>query len=299
MEASPKCGKRFVTLKKTVEKTTTLLSFPLKCKSWNCPRCADKKSLFYGKVISQWFVNKQLYFYTLTFYHSVEPVAAWQNASDAWNNLNIALHKKYGRFSYVKVLECHKESNYPHYHILSDKLFNASIFGEMALAAGFGYQIRIQRVQSSGVSGYIRKYLGKSWPRKDSAQIRTDLRLRVFTHSTDLHTVLQRNNTWKLLRICTDHSEALRFMLAHHYAMTLSTVSTTGTFEKGVCPMLCFEVPASRFEKYKLQNPENWQPRRIHPKNTDDAFDYGPWDPEVAKAYLPRNPPCAKSGSTT
>jgi len=299
MLSSPKCGTKFITLKKIDSGKTSLLSVPLKCKSWNCPRCADKKSLFYGKLISQWFVNQQLYFYTLTFFHSEEPVLAWAKAAASWNNLNIALHKKYGRYSYVKILECHTDSNYPHYHFLSNKLFNAETFGKMAIAAGFGYQIRIQRVSSSGVSGYIRKYLGKSWPRKDSAQIRTELRLRVFTHSSDLRNNLHSGNQWKFLRICPDRSEAIRFMLCHHYALTLSTVFQTGTFTKGDSPMLCFEIPEERYLKFKLANPSPWTPRIPPARHVHDASNFEPYDPEIDKAYTHRQSEYATSISNT
>lgn len=195
------CGSRFIVLSQKTTGMSKIASYPLRCKSWDCPECAKRKSIKYGHRIAAAFKNQQLYFYTFTFYHNNAPIEVWRKAALAWNSLNIAIHKKIGRFPYVKILECHTESNFPHYHILSSALLPAVWLGEQALAAGFGYQIRLQRVSSSGVNGYMRKYLGKSWPRADAIAIRKDLHLRVFTCSRGLPQCPPPLHPWRFERV--------------------------------------------------------------------------------------------------
>ena len=197
-----KCGSRYIVVRRDTTNFREYRSFPLRCKSWSCPECAARKSLKYGKRIEWAFKNQQLYFYTFTFFHDVAPVEGWRRAQSAWNKLNISINKKYGRFPYVKILESHTQSCFPHYHVLSSKLLGAEWLGREAIAAGFGYQIRLQRVNSSGVNGYMRKYLGKSWPNEEASVIRRNLRLRVVTFSRGLATIPSAGAPWKCQNIC-------------------------------------------------------------------------------------------------
>ena len=214
-----KCGKGFIAVRREKDGKALLQAFPARCKSWNCPRCADKKSLSYGRRINEAFKNQQLYFYTFTFRHGRNSRDVWAGAASAWNLLLTKIRKRYGRFTYVKVLECHVSSNYPHYHILSPILISAVWLGKALVKSGFGYQSRLSRVNSQGVSGYMRKYLGKSWPRKDSQQVRTELGLRVVTFSRDAGIQPVHNGGWSYIGFASDRPRALVLLLmgATHY----------------------------------------------------------------------------------
>lgn len=288
--AASKCGTRFITMHKDENGKRFYRSFPLRCKSWNCPTCADNKSLLYGRFIAQWFVNKQLYFYTLTFAHSTDSLTAWKAAATAWNALNIQLHKKYGRFSYVKILESHINSNYPHYHILIDRLFSARTFGKMALAAGFGYQIRIQRVSSNGVNGYIRKYLGKAWPREDARQIRTTLHLRVFTRSLDLHSGNLAPSLWRAGRIVSCREQAIVYFLSILYAVTGEAFADNYKALHSPCPSFCMDIPPPRTVRVMPDNRFHGVRVLVSLENNDHV-DYEPYSAEIDIAYLSRNIP--------
>lgn len=214
------CGKGFIAIKREKDGKALLQAFPARCKSWNCPRCADKKSREYGRRIDASFKNVQLYFYTFTFRHGRSSREVWAEASGAWNLLLTKIHKRYGGFRYVKILECHTQSNYPHYHVLSTRLVSARWLGHALIASGFGYQCRISRVNSQGVSGYLRKYLGKSWPRADAQQIRTGLGLRVVTFSRDAGICAVHNGGWSYVGFSPDRSRAILLLLmgATHYS---------------------------------------------------------------------------------
>lgn len=184
--AEHKCGVSFVTLRKRVENTEVLRSIPLRCKSWSCPHCAVKKANKYAKIMDVLFRKKQLYFYTFTFRHDGTPLEVWGSAGAAWNRLNTAIHRRYKTHAYIRILESHVESPYPHYHICSTRLYSAVWLGKELRKAGFGWNAEIKRVNSSGLGFYLRKYLVKSWPRADAAEIRKDLGLRVFNTSRGL-----------------------------------------------------------------------------------------------------------------
>jgi hypothetical protein len=209
-----------MTIKKEIAGTAILKAVPLRCKSWSCPICSEKKSNSYGKRIADSFGNQQLYFYTFTFYHSMDSLSCWKNQSKAWNHLLTILHKHYGRFSYVKVLESHRESPYPHLHVLTKRLFGAVILGQALVSAGFGYQSRVARVQSVGVSSYLRKYLGKSWTRADSSLLRKKLALRIVCFSRGACNSAHLHSGWSFIGISQDRDSAIvrLLMAAAHYS---------------------------------------------------------------------------------
>jgi hypothetical protein len=124
----------------------------------------------------------------------------WANAARSWNHLLTILHQTEGSFSYVRILESHTISCYPHYHFVATKHFNAIKFGEAIRRSGFGWQANIKRVNSQGLNGYLRKYLAKPWTRTDAAQLRRSLRLRIVSVSRDLRLTPHNSNDWHLLK---------------------------------------------------------------------------------------------------
>lgn len=238
-----KCGKHFIVVKREKDGKAVLQAFPARCKSWNCPRCADKKSINYGRRIAAAFKNEQLYLYTFTFFHTRSSRVVWQNAATAWNLLLTKIHKRYRGFRYVKILECHTQSNYPHYHVLSSRLLSARWLGAALIASGFGYQSRLSRVNSQGVSGYLRKYLGKSWPRPDAQKIRTELGLRVVTFSRAAGLCPVHNGGWSYVGYSPDRQRALVLLLAgatHYSGMDFYTDKRKLT---DACPSIVCSIP--------------------------------------------------------
>lgn len=178
-----KCGTFFITLQDRCSDNYVFHSFPVRCGRWDCPTCRQKKANKHRERINLYFLNEQLFMYTFTFFHNLPPMESWRRASAAWNKLHIRLLHRYGKFPYVRVLESHTESPYPHYHILTNKLLSTQYLGKMALECGFGYQTRVTRVSSAGGGNYVSKYLTKSWAREDSFALRSALHLRIVCYS--------------------------------------------------------------------------------------------------------------------
>lgn len=216
--AAIKCPRHYAVGVKKTDTLTEYRTLPLTCKSWSCPSCAPKKSARYGKIFESIFTRKQLYFYTLTFHHRGDPRSVWARAAKSWNHLLTILHQTEGRFSYVRILESHTISCYPHYHIVVTKHFDAVKFGQALRRSGFGWQAVCKRVNAQGLNGYLRKYLAKPWTRTDAAQLRRLLRLRLVSVSRDLRLTPHNPTDWHLLKaVPTANATAADVILTFSY----------------------------------------------------------------------------------
>jgi hypothetical protein len=232
------CNSTYLVLSKKVFSTVILRVVPVRCKSWDCPRCALKKSEEYGRRISRFFVNKQLYFYTFTFKHDAPQEELWKKAASAWHVLHANIIKRYKEFSYVKILESHTKSCAPHYHICTPTRLSEVWLGRALRTAGFGWQAKMVRVNSSGINGYLRKYLTKSWPRPDSAEIRRKLKLRIVTFSQSTSVVDKTPSEWRWAGIYASRSEAIDTVLT----MALFETRTGDTINETLVSKDIFEV---------------------------------------------------------
>src|SRR3972149_120508 len=132
------CEKFFCAIRQDVTDATRYVSFPMRCKSWDCPTCRKVKAKEYKSRIEEINDGRPLYFLTLTYYHSQSPLVAWRTYNEAWNRFRTHVSKRFGSFDYIRVLESHNDSPYPHLHVIMDKLVPACDLGRMAIAAGFG-----------------------------------------------------------------------------------------------------------------------------------------------------------------
>lgn len=164
--------------------------------------------------------------YTLTFFHSVGPLDAWANVAKCWNRFRTAAAKKYGAFSYARVLESHSESPYPHLHILADKRFGDLWLNRELLAAGFGYQAKCSQVTSDHAAWYITKYLTKPWTNKEGAALRKTLHLRVITFGGHACTRAMAGTPWELIAktfVCQEAIDNMRRDLEWKYGQNYHT----------------------------------------------------------------------------
>jgi hypothetical protein len=107
------------------------------------------------------------------------------------------------------VLESHKQSDYPHLHIICDKHFPSKEFGPAAIHAGFGYQIREKRVDNINAALYIAKYLTKEWTNEKSWDFRKRYRCRLISFSRGLLSPKGRGESWTQLIVGTDFAGCL------------------------------------------------------------------------------------------
>jgi hypothetical protein len=219
-KSSPNCGVHYATAWRCHNGVTQYIAFRMRCKSWDCPTCRRVKSRFYKRVIRDLFEGQQLYFYTLTYYHSSSPREAWKTYNRAWNRFRTTVTQRYGEMRYVRVLECHKQTNYPHLHVITDKYIPPAEYGKLAVSSGFGWSNNWARIDNKAAAGYVSKYLTKEWPRSDSSTLRREFSLRIITGSAGLFRKPPKFNPWKLLKRNTNFADCIdciRFEVDYHH----------------------------------------------------------------------------------
>jgi hypothetical protein len=203
------CKKFFCGVFSNESEVTRYLAFPLRCKSWDCPECRSAKAEEYRKRMLRIDDGRRLWMYTLTYFHSCGAEDAWKNYNAAWNRLRTHARKKYGSFDYIRVLESHTNSPYPHLHIIADIELKPSWFGPAAVAAGFGYQLDSHEISGEGALNYIRKYLTKEWTNEQSWALRKKYRCRIISFSRGLLSPLPQKHGWSQLIVGTNFDTCL------------------------------------------------------------------------------------------
>jgi hypothetical protein len=198
------CSRYFMSLSMDVQGGTRYVAFPLACKSWDCPDCRKVKAQGYRDRMQRINDGRRLYMLTLTYFHSLTPDEAWKSYNDAWNRLRTNLTKRCGSFDYIRVLESHNKSPYPHLHVILDMYIKPTVLGVAAVSAGFGYQIKCKPITTEGAFHYVKKYLTKEWKNKEAWWHRKKNRCRLISFSRGLLSPIPPSSGWKPLVIGTD-----------------------------------------------------------------------------------------------
>lgn len=198
-----KCGEKYIYLNKKVGSLYYYCFVPSLCKSWNCPTCRPKKAGIVQKYILDNFDSDDIYMLSFTLFHSGDPSAAWKYISEFWNKLRTSVAKKSGKFTYMRVIEPHKDGKWPHMHILikgSDKIYELFV---KSTICGFGWNCHSRHVTINDASYYITKYLTKEWPSGDAEYYRILHKTRIVCVSRDLPAIFSHKSEW----ICTRYDE--------------------------------------------------------------------------------------------
>ena len=139
------------------------------CGCYSCPQCADaitrlhQARIIYGtKEYDEW-KNCKWSFVTLTSHENVrgfdQSLSLFQKAFSKWHK---RMKRRYGDFSYVMVLEQHKDATL-HAHVLMNMPVSKKWVRKHSRACGLGYMADVQRLHSPAAAGkYISKYISKS-----------------------------------------------------------------------------------------------------------------------------------------
>lgn len=193
------CGTSGVFNKRTGE------CFPVRCKTWRCPSCGPMRAYSVkSKIVDLISPDKVWHFVTLT----IDPKIAWRNdpvcevdtyVKRVWDNAKRSLHREYGRFSFIWVLEFHKMINavtgglnnpYPHLHVLMSVKPDIDRLGEIWSKAGGGVEVDVRAVEDHQKAvGYMCKYLKKDALRTAKKLVK---RKRIWGRSRDLLTAEER-----------------------------------------------------------------------------------------------------------
>jgi hypothetical protein len=226
------CVRGFIAVKTRNGHSALYKAFPMRCKSWDCPYCAKIKGDQYKQRMKPLFDRGSLYFYTFTFYHNLPALESWSSVSSTWNRFRTAAAKKYGRFSYVRVLEHHHRSNYPHLHVIADVRFNDVWLAKELKTAGFGYQCCVKPVDGERAAEYVSKYLTKPWDSAVCRAMRKNLKLRLISFGGDACLGRRSDKKWSLLAMalnCADAIDAInRDRDWAHGSNSITTYEETG-----------------------------------------------------------------------
>ena len=193
------CGQYFCACSKCVDERARFIVFRMTCKSWDCPDCRAEKAKTYQKRIKKMFDGRQLFMLTLTYFHFSSPELMWGNYNKAWNRLRTNLMKQYGRFAYVRVLESHKNTPYPHLHIIVDREFRPTQLGPAAIHAGFGWCLDFSAIRTERARRYVAKYITKQWENDEAWRMRKLYRCRIVSFSSDIRADLPEPGGWSML----------------------------------------------------------------------------------------------------
>lgn len=156
--------------------------FQPRCKSWNCPACADiNKRLWAVKVYHGADVIAQngnpINFLTITSHGKLDADASIKVFPHAWGLLRQRAYRMTGGFDYVLIPERHQDGRL-HVHALETASLGARWWKDNAAACGLGYMVDESVARSAaGAAYYAVKYLAKNleyhgWP-KGFRRVRT------------------------------------------------------------------------------------------------------------------------------
>jgi hypothetical protein len=198
------CGVGFQVLKSKDVLNESVAAFIQRCKSWDCAVCRRVKASKLESFMQRNLVGINLYAFTFTFYHR-EPVGvAWQNVGRRWNALLTRIRAHNKGIGYVRVLEPHKESPYPHLHVIFDRYVDCSKMAVWLKNSGFGWNMLSTPISSENFQRYMTKYLTKEWPDESTSSLRRASRCRVVSASRRFGAIFARPAQWtKVVRNCS------------------------------------------------------------------------------------------------
>lgn len=206
------CGTKYIYLHKAVNNLHYYCFVPSLCKSWSCPVCRLKKAKIVQQYIQDNFAGSEVYMLSFTLYHSGDPCSSWKYISEYWNRLRTSVAKKSGKFSYMRVIEPHRDGTWPHMHVLikgSERIYE--LF-DKSVQCGFGWNCHSKHISVDVASRYVSKYLTKTWPDGNAEFFRVLNKTRIVSVSRDLPAIFNHKTDWECCRY-DDMSERTPFYL--------------------------------------------------------------------------------------
>lgn len=245
------CGKHFLYLhRKNVEGHEYIFT-PSRCKSWGCPHCRPLKAKIVAAYIKENFKGEDVRMVSLTVFHSGDPAAAWRGIGDYWNRLRTNVSKKHGKFTYIRIIEPHKDGLWPHMHILIKGPKVVYDMLDKCVSSGFGWQAHCKAVPASEAAVYVSKYLTKEWPTGDADALRVLSKTRIVCVSRDLPALFTKKSNWDLIEYGQPGKEALyRLNLLIAYCESHKSIyCLSSPFDDGFRLQTNIEIPAFKLEE--------------------------------------------------
>jgi hypothetical protein len=197
--------------------------FPLHCHNSRCEYCARLKGIRVAGAIEKVFAEQKTYMMTITWHHDKPPQEVWAKVGPDWNRIRTAIVKRYGAFKFVRILETHTVSPYPHLHVILSANVEKEWLSKECESAGAGFICNVEECTSLYAGYYVRKYLTKAWPREDSWLYCKLAGCRIWSASRGLIPPECKEAGWTLIATkqtyddaCTETQELIRWDLPRH-----------------------------------------------------------------------------------
>lgn len=194
------CGSSFLYIKKKVGGKHLFAFVPSRCKSWSCPVCRPIKANIVRNYILDNFETNNLFMITLTFFHSGTVESCWEQLGPRWNRMRTYIAKKYGKFSYIRIVEPHKSGGWPHMHILVKGHVMKLDVVKSITGWGFGWNMDCVRIPYKTAAKYVSKYLTKEWPSTGANVLRIASKCRIVSVSRGMPAIFTAKSEWECVR---------------------------------------------------------------------------------------------------
>lgn len=157
--------------------TGNAILFQPRCKSWQCPACAEINRrlwavrTFHGAAALR-ERGAHIYFLTITSHEALSPQGTITIFPDAWKKLRQRAYRMAGKYQYLMVPEKHV-SGRMHVHMVETAGLSTRWWKDNARECGFGYMVEEEECSQDGrAAWYVVKYLGKqmsdnvAWPKR-------------------------------------------------------------------------------------------------------------------------------------
>jgi hypothetical protein len=148
------------------EERRQVLYFRPRCKSWNCPVCADINARQWrAKIVDacMWHIDQghKIAFTTLTTHEKLSPRQSVSLFPSQWKKLRQRANRASGGGEYVMVPELHKSGKL-HMHMLDTFGLTQTWWKKNARSSGMGYMAESEFARTiGGVTSYVSKYVTK------------------------------------------------------------------------------------------------------------------------------------------
>lgn len=230
------CGEKFLYLNKKTVFGNLLAFVPSRCKSWSCPSCRPIKAKRVRQYIIDNFTNEPIYMITLTFFHSGTALECWKTLGKKWNRMRTYLSQKYGKFSYLRIVEPHKRGGWPHMHILVQGFQSLPRADDKITRWGFGWNFHCKRMPPKDAAWYVSKYLTKDWPDNNADINRAASKARIVSVSRGMPPIFSVKSDWDVIQYDMPNVNALFYcnnlirLLKEHHASYISSKAFGGGF---------------------------------------------------------------------
>lgn len=126
------------------------------------PECKKRFWLARIKLVSTLILEYSLdKFFTLTLDREMDVKMAWEVISGIWNKFLTIVRRKYPKWQFVAILECHKDG-FPHIHGFTNQWMIQEEYSRHWSNCGGGKIAWVEKIKSSGdVADYVSKQLGR------------------------------------------------------------------------------------------------------------------------------------------